>query len=133
MKSFEELAFDALGPHCVTGDERRAAVEAVLAAHEQWLTNADLENADGLRTINSLAERSNAWRQEAETLRAALQHEADCVEAAKAEIASLRASLQVALSVLDDVRGNINPERGYADELEEDVENAIASIILRAS
>lgn len=70
---------------------------------------------------------------ERDALRAALRHEADCVEAAKAEIASLRASLQVALSVLNDVRGNINPERGYADELEEDVENAIASIILRAS
>ena len=38
----------------------------------------------------------------------------------------LRAMIQVALVVLDEVCGNINPERGYADELETDVKRAIA-------
>ena len=40
----------------------------------------------------------------------------------------LRAMIQVALIVLDEVCGNINPERGYADELETDVKRAIATI-----
>ena len=40
----------------------------------------------------------------------------------------LRAMIQVALVVLDEVCGNINPERGYADELETDVKRAIATI-----
>jgi hypothetical protein len=42
----------------------------------------------------------------------------------------LRAMIQVALIVLDEVCGNINPERGYADELEADVKRAIAAISL---
>jgi hypothetical protein len=36
--------------------------------------------------------------------------------------------LQVALEVLENVRGNINPERGYVDELEADVKRAITAI-----
>ena len=40
----------------------------------------------------------------------------------------LRAMIQVALVVLDEVCGNINPERGYADELETDVKRAIAAL-----
>lgn len=39
---------------------------------------------------------------------------------------AMRAMLRAALDVLEDVKGNINPERGYADELEADVERAIA-------
>ena len=42
----------------------------------------------------------------------------------------LRAMIMVALDVLEDVKGNINPERGYADELEADVERAIAVIVI---
>ena len=42
----------------------------------------------------------------------------------------LRAMIQVALVVLDEVCGNINPERGYADELETDVKRAIATLSL---
>lgn len=61
-------------------------------------------------------------------LRASVRHEADCVEAAKVEIEAMRATQQLALEVLENVRGNINPERGYADELEADVERAIAAI-----
>ena len=36
--------------------------------------------------------------------------------------------LQLALEVLENVWGNINPERGFADELEADVERAIDAI-----
>ena len=48
----------------------------------------------------------------------------------KKENDELRAMIQVALVVLDEVCGNINPERGYADELETDVKRAIAAISL---
>lgn len=40
----------------------------------------------------------------------------------------LQSVLLQAREVLDNVRGNINPERGYADELEADVVKAIAAI-----
>lgn len=63
-------------------------------------------------------------------LRASVRHEADCVEAAKVEIEAMRAAQQLALEVLDEVCGNINPERGYADELETDVKRAIAALSL---
>ena len=43
---------------------------------------------------------------------------------------ALRAMLWAALDVLEEVKGNINPERGYADELEADVERAIATIVI---
>jgi len=43
---------------------------------------------------------------------------------------AMRAMLRAALDVLEDVKGNINPERGYADELEADVERAIATIVI---
>jgi hypothetical protein len=35
---------------------------------------------------------------------------------------------RIALDVLIDVSGNINPERGFADELESDVRKAIAAL-----
>ena len=41
---------------------------------------------------------------------------------------AMRAMLRATLDVLEEVKGNINPERGYADELETDVERAIATI-----
>lgn len=44
---------------------------------------------------------------------------------AERERDQLLAALEVALSTLDDVQDNINPERGYADELESDVSSAI--------
>lgn len=43
---------------------------------------------------------------------------------------AMRAMLRAALDVLEDVKGNINPERGYADELEADVERAIAATVI---
>lgn len=43
---------------------------------------------------------------------------------------AMRAMLRAALDVLEEVKGNINPERGYADELEADVERAIATIVI---
>ena len=46
---------------------------------------------------------------------------------------ALRATQQLALEVLENVRGNINPERGYAEELEADVERAIATITLQSA
>ena len=45
----------------------------------------------------------------------------------------LRATQHLALEVLENVRGNINPERGYADELEVDVERAIATITTQSA
>ena len=44
----------------------------------------------------------------------------DRLEAAEKGREQLRSMIQVALVVLDEVCGNINPERGYADELETD-------------
>lgn len=49
---------------------------------------------------------------------------------ARDERDALRAMLRAALDVLEEVKGNINPERGYADELEADVERAIATITI---
>ena len=40
----------------------------------------------------------------------------------------LRAALMQALDVLENVQDNINPERGYADELEADILGAIEQI-----
>lgn len=54
----------------------------------------------------------------------------DRLEAAEKERDDLRATLMEALDVLEDVKGNINPERGYADELEANVERAIATIAI---
>jgi hypothetical protein len=39
----------------------------------------------------------------------------------------LLAALEAALEVLDNVQGDINPERGYADELEADVSLAVGT------
>lgn len=43
---------------------------------------------------------------------------------------AMRVMLRAALDVLEEVKGNINPERGYADELEADVERVIATITI---
>ena len=45
------------------------------------------------------------------------------------EVASKQsAALKLAKEVLEDAHQNINPERGYADEIESDIEKAIAAI-----
>ena len=62
-------------------------------------------------------------REELKQLRADL-------ETYKVERDAMRAMIQMALVVLDEVCGNINPERGYADELETDVKRAIATLSL---
>ena len=41
---------------------------------------------------------------------------------------AILATLEKAREALDDTRGNINPERGYADELEGDVVSALESV-----
>lgn len=61
---------------------------------------------------------------------AAVSELLDRLEAAEKERDDLRATLMEALDVLEDVKGNINPERGYADELEANVERAIATIAI---
>lgn len=38
------------------------------------------------------------------------------------------AALKAALSAMDDARGNINPERGFADELEQDISDAADAV-----
>ena len=43
-------------------------------------------------------------------------------------MSALPAVLARALEVLEDVRGNINPERGYADEMEADVASVVAEL-----
>lgn len=50
------------------------------------------------------------------------------VRAAVEGSAEMLGALNVALSVLDDVRGNINPERGFADELEADISKALRGL-----
>ena len=47
------------------------------------------------------------------------------LKAVTAQRDKLLKALEAARSTLDDVQGNINPERGYADELETDVSRAL--------
>ncbi len=53
----------------------------------------------------------------------------EVIEARKAELNATLANLVArAASVLDEVRGNINTERGFADELEADVESVLVDL-----
>lgn len=45
--------------------------------------------------------------------------------AAEGQPYGLRAALRVALDALESARGNINPERGFADVVEAEIEDAI--------
>ena len=64
-------------------DELRAKIETAEndAAHQKALADSALRVAEG-------------WERKCGELRAALQHETDCVEAAKAEIDALRAKIE---------------------------------------
>lgn len=44
------------------------------------------------------------------------------------KVAQQSAALKLAKEVLEDAHQNINPERGYADEIESDIEKTIAAI-----
>ena len=69
---------------------RRLALDGDLAAMQEIIHRLEAaEKSDA----ESLAMYRKA-RDERDALRAALQHEADCVEAAKAEIAALRAKIE---------------------------------------
>lgn len=50
------------------------------------------------------------------------------VEAQAKLLAKQSAALRLAKEVLEDAHQNINPERGYADEIESDIEKTIAAI-----
>ena len=83
--------------------------------------------------INRLEAAESARRDDYQNWMTALDRNAELLaklEAVEKERDSLRAMIQVALVVLDEVCGNINPERGFADELETDVKRAIAALSL---
>lgn len=42
---------------------------------------------------------------------------------------TLSDAVKLALDTLEDAKGNINPERGYCDELEADIQRAIDALI----
>lgn len=93
-------------------------LEAAYKEIESWkgLARQFGNEADELRTHLSFA------KDELNRLRAKI------AEMEKQEPVAMRTMIQVALEVLDNVRGNINPERGYADELEVDIKHAITTI-----
>ena len=86
-----------------------ANVKSVLAELLDRLEAAEKDAALKERIIDSLGSELNAVANERD---------------------ALRATLMAVLDVLEEVKGNINPERGYADELEADVERAITAIAL---
>ena len=100
-----------------------AAIDAAVEMIER------LELAESvLKDFGTTAQEVECWleryrriEREAEALRAR-------IEAMELECDAMRTMIQVALEVLDNVRGNINPERGYADELEVDIKHAITTI-----
>lgn len=110
---------DLLRADRVAEQDRAAQLEAAHKEIESWKGVAKQlgNDADTLRTHLSFA------KDELNRLRGVL-------EEMELECGAMRATIQVALVVLDEVCGNINPERGYADELETDVKRAIAAISL---
>ena len=96
-------------------DRLEAAESARRDDYQNWMTALD-RNAELLAKLEA-AEKERDWH-------------AERCEDAMNECNALRAMLRAALDVLEDVKGNINPERGYADELEADVERVIAVIVI---
>ena len=104
-----------------------AEVAAKLQYHNNWRRGHHDEQPDPCE----ISEAIDAAVEMIERLEAAEKSDAESLamyRRARDELDALRAMLMVALDVLEDVKGNINPERGYADELEADVECAIAAI-----
>lgn len=101
-------------------DRLEAAESARRDDYQNWMTALD-RNAELLAKLEAAEkERDDVAQQlvQSEQGKRKISEECD----------ALRAMLRAALDVLEDVKGNINPERGYADELEADVERAIAAI-----
>ena len=88
-----EAAESALSNLGVTSEEAKEG----LARHKATLARLEAAEKERelLRALNNFADEA-IWHitQERDALRAALQHEADCVEAAKAEIDALRAKIE---------------------------------------
>lgn len=92
-------------------------------ASERPQEDAEFYAAANPTAINELLDRLEAAEKERESWKGLAQQFGN-------ELDTVRAMLMAALDVLEDVKGNINPERGYADELEADVERAIAAIAI---
>ena len=120
-------ARDGLARHKATLARLEAAEKAVAEAyrrgHATGQEEIEKEYQHALKVKEAYQHQLNETEEERDALRAK-------IEQMGLECGAMRTMIQVALDVLDDVRGNINPERGYADELEVDVERAIAAITL---
>ena len=114
----------AANPAAITEllERLEAAESARRDDYQNWMTALD-RNAELLAKLEA-AEKDIALK---ERIIDSLGSELNAVAN---ERDAMRAMLRAALDVLEDVKGNINPERGYADELEADVERAIAVIVI---
>ena len=81
-------------------------------------------------TINEILDRLEAAEEDIALKEKVIDALGSELNAIANERDALRAMLWAAIDVLEEVKGNINPERGYADELEADVERAIATIVI---
>ena len=97
------------------------------AAESECLGQALLNGMGSEREAALLAKLEAAEKERDDVARQLVQSEQGKRKISE-ECDELRAMLRAALDVLEEVKGNINPERGYADELEADVERVIAAI-----
>ena len=77
----------------IYGDGIRIGVDDALPKAQELAANASLIAAANPATISELLDRLEAAEKECDALRAAVRHEADCVEACKAEIETLRSNI----------------------------------------
>ena len=96
----------------------------------QQEANARLIAAANPATISELLDRLEAAEKERDDVAQQLVQSEQGKRKISEECDALRAMLRVALGVLEEVKGNINTERGYADELEADVERAISTLVI---
>ena len=87
-----ENVFGHLGTPDEVGNEWHALSDRLEAAESEAIEQSRL-NGMGAEREAALLAKLEAAEKERDALRAALQHEADCVEAAKAEIEALRAKI----------------------------------------
>ena len=105
------------------------ASERLVAELDGYGSGSKAEAADTRRLVacwNACDGISTAVLEKGRVSSDAFQLEESRADKAEQHVEELLAALEAALEVLDNVQGNINPERGYADELEGDVSAAVA-------
>ena len=107
-----------------------------LEAAESALSNLGVtpdEARDGLARHKATLARLEAAEKERDDVARQLVQSEHGKRKISEEYDAMCAMLRAGLEVLEDVKGNINPERGYADELEADVERTIATIVIHCT